>query len=316
MRTHLAAAALLLLGSGPVMAGGQGEDKGWIVLFNGTDTSGWRLRSEKVAVTRFYGADGKELVGAKKGKVDQKEMIQDLKGMPVPGARIEVRNNRKVVVDADGRLLMTARVVKVGGRDAVVDRDGNEVVGATAKTTQEPNPSGWAVANGELVCARPHGGNDLLTERKFTDFELHVEFQATGNSGVYLQGRYEIQIDNSHGARPKLVERDGKPVAELSRFQCGAVYGRVAPSKNMARPAKEWQTFRVAFRAARGEKGKVAQKARVTLEWNGETVIDAAEIDGPTGGALDGKVTEPGPLLLQGDHGRVSFRNIRIRELK
>jgi hypothetical protein len=178
-----------------------------------------------------------------------------------------------------------------------------------------PNPSGWTVKKGELVCSKPHGGNDLVTEQKFTDFELHIEFQATSNSGVYLQGRYEIQVDNSYKAKPKFVEKNGEKVAVWDTHQCGAIYGRIAPSKNMARPPKEWQSFDVRFRGARGEKGKVTQKARVTLVWNGEKVIDDAEIDGPTGGALDNRVTEPGPLLLQGDHGRVAFRNIKIRPL-
>ena len=64
------------------------------------------------------------------------------------------------------------------------------------------------------------------------------------------------------------------------------------------------------------ENGKTTRKARVTLVWNGEKVIDNAEIDGPTGSAMDSNVTEPGPLMLQGDHGRVTFRNIRIRPIK
>ncbi len=306
---------LLAAGGGGLFSGeGKGEG-GWVALFNGKDTTGWKLRAEKITVTKFFDADGKEIPGAKKVKVDQKEMIQDAKGKPLPGAKVEVRGNKKVVVDAEGKILPKAKVAKVGGRDAVVTAKGKEIEGATAKSETIPNPSGWIVENGELISSKPHSGNDLLTEKKFTDFELHIEFQATSNSGVYLQGRYEIQIDNSFKAKPKYVEQDGKKVAVFDSHQCGAVYGRIAPSKNMAKAPKEWQTFHVTFRGARGTKGKVAEKARVTLVWNGEKVIDNAEIDGATGGALDGNVTEPGPLLLQGDHGRVAFRNIKIRPL-
>ncbi len=226
-----------------------------------------------------------------------------------------MENKKKVVVDADGKPIPGAKVAKVGGRDAIVNKAGEEVQGAKAVQETAANPFGWVVTNGELVCAKPHGGNDLLTEKTFTDFELYIEFQATSNSGVYLQGRYEIQVDNSYGAKPKLVEKDGKKVESLDTHQCGAIYGRIAPSKNMAKKPTEWQSFQVTFRGARGDQGKVAQKARVTLVWNGEKVIDDAEIDGPTGGALDSKVTEPGPILLQGDHGKVAYRNVKIRPL-
>ena len=150
---------------------------------------------------------------------------------------------------------------------------------------------------------------------KFTDFALHIEFQATSNSGVYLQGRYEIQVDNSYGRKPKLIEKDGKKIEMLDTHQCDAIYGLIAPSKNMAKKPMEWQSFDVVFHGARGTQGKVTQKARVTLIWNGEKVIDDAPIAGPTGAALDNKVTEPGPLLLQGDHGKVAYRNIKIRPL-
>jgi hypothetical protein len=247
------------------------EDAGWIQLFNGKDTAGWKLRADKISVTKFLDADGNELKGAKKGKLDQKEVVVDAKGKKIKGAK------------------------------------------AVQETVA--NASGWIVENGELICAKPHGGNDLLTERTFTDFELHVEFQATSNSGVYLQGRYEIQIIDSFGVKPKLVDKDGNKVEMLDSHQCGAIYGRIAPSKNMAKPPKEWQSYDVVFRGARGTKDKVTAKARVTLVWNGEKVIDNAEIDGPTGSALDGRVTEPGPILLQGDHGRVAFRNVRIKPL-
>jgi hypothetical protein len=259
----LAGVLLLGLGSGS----GAGTKAGWITLFNGKDTSGWKLRQEKITITKFLDASGKEIPGAKK----------------------------------KGKL--------------IVDKKGNEIEGAKAVQETIVNPSGWVAENDELRCVKPHGGNDILTEQKFTDFELHIEFQATSNSGVYLQGRYEIQVNNDYNTKPKIVEKDGKKIEVWDTHQCGAIYGRIAPSKNMSKPPKEWQSFDVVFHGARGEKGKVTKKARVTLIWNGEKVIDNAEIDGVTGGALDGKATEPGPLLLQGDHGKVAFRNIKIRPL-
>ena len=140
------------------------------------------------------------------------------------------------------------------------------------------------------------------------DFQLHVEFLGTGNSGVYLQGRYEIQIDNSVNEKPKIEEIGGKKVEVFSKTQCGALYGQIAPSKNMAKKPTEWQTYDIVFHGARGEKGKVIKKARVTLVWNGEKVLDDVEI--PNGTAID-----PGPVLLQGDHGKVTFRNIKIKPL-
>ena len=236
---------------------------------------------------------------------------KDLSGWRLREAKVTVTK----FLDADGKTIPGAKKAKVDGRAVIVDKSGKEVKGATAKTETTANVNGWKAEKGELLCVKPHHGNDLLTDRKFTDFELHIEFQATSNSGVYLQGRYEIQVDNSYKTKPKFVEKGGKKVAVFDSHQCGAIYGRIAPSHNMAKPPQEWQTFQVTFRGARGTAGKVAQKARVTLVWNGTKVIDDAEIDGPTGGALDSRVTEPGPLLLQGDHGRVAYRNIKIRPL-
>ena len=292
----------------------EGKDD-WIVLFNGKDTAGWKLRSEKITVTRYLDGAGNVIPDAKKVKVDQKEVAQDAKGKEIAGAKIVVQDKKKIVVDADGTPVKGAKVAKVGGRDAIVGKAGEEIKDARAVQETGPNPMGWSVDKGELICDKPHSGNDLLTERKFTDFELHIEFQATSNSGVYLQGRYEIQVDNSYGAKPKIIEKDGKKIETLDTHQCGAIYGLIAPSKNMAKKPTEWQSYDVVFHGACGEAGKVTRKARVTLIWNGERVIDDAEIAGPTGGALDAKTTEPGPLLLQGDHGKVAYRNIKIRPL-
>ena len=107
-----------------------------------------------------------------------------------------------------------------------------------------PNCFTFSCVAPPLICSKPHGGNDLLTEKTFTDFELHVEFQATSNSGVYLQGRYEIQIDNSFD-RP------------ATKNSCGSIYGLIAPAKNMAKKPTEWRSFDVVYRAPRGDWGSV-----------------------------------------------------------
>jgi hypothetical protein len=311
VRRCIGLAALLAL---LAAAGARSDDAGWVVLFNGKDTTGWKLRAEKVVRLKIVDAQGKALSDARKVRIDQKEMAMDARGRFIPGARVEVEDGRKVVLDQEGKRIAGARIVKVGGRDALVDRKGEEIPGARAVTETAPNTSGWVVQNGVLLCSRPHVGNDLVTEQKFTDFELQLEFQVLGNSGVYLQGRYKLQIVDSWASRPAPA-KDGKKEMAPDTRHCGAVYGRVAPAKNVARPPGEWQTYHVIFRGVRGDADKVAQKARLTLYWNGEKVIDNAEIDRATAGALDDKLTEAGPLILQGDHGRVAFRNIKVRPL-
>lgn len=260
-------AVVLVVGAATGLRSADKDTAGWVELFNGKDTTGWRLRDEKVTTTKYVDADGKVIPGARKEK------------------------------------------------GKIVGKSGKEIPGAKAVKETVPNTSGWTVKDGVLTSTHPHHGNDLVSLQKFTDFELHVEFLGTSNSGVYLQGRYEIQIDNSFGRKPQKRKIDGKEVMSLDPHQCGAIYGRIAPSKNMAKKPMEWQTYDVIFHGARGTKGKVTQKARVTLVWNGEKVIDNAEIAGATGGALDGNVTQPGPIFLQGDHGKVSFRNVRIKPL-
>lgn len=285
-------------------------------LFNGKDLTGWVIRSPKVNITIYQDEQGKPIPGGKLVKVDQKEVVVDGRGTAINGATLVVEGGKKKYVDLNGKVIEGAKIAKIGGRNVVVDEKGKQHDKYKAVQETRDNIPGWTVVDGVLVCSQPKGGNDLLTTEKFTDFELHVEFQATSNSGVYLQGRYEIQINNDYGRKPMVVEKGGKKVEVWDTHQCGALYGKVAPSKNMAKKPEEWQSFDVVFHAARpASEGKPASKARATVIWNGEKVIDNAEIDGPTGGALDGKVYEPGPILLQGDHGKVSYRNIRIRPL-
>ena len=150
----------------------------------------------------------------------------------------------------------------------------------------------WSAVSG--VLQNPKSGVNLATDRKFDDFKLHLEFRVPkeSNSGVYLRGRYELQIDDAAGLDP-------------SSHHLGGIYGFIAPSENVAKPAGEWQTMDVTL------VGRM-----LTYELNGTMVICNREIPGITGGALDSAEAEPGPLLLQGDHGPVDYRNIVITPAK
>jgi hypothetical protein len=172
------------------------------------------------------------------------------------------------------------------------------------KLRHEGGPNGWSFADGILSNTTP--STDIVTEIPFTDNELHVEFRVPpgGNSGVYLQGRYEVQVMDSAGQ-------------DLSNTMCGAIYGKIAPTENASKPAGEWQTFDITFIAGRTDRdGNVAQNARITVVQNGTKIIDDAELDGVTGGALDDQIGKPGPLMLQGDHTAIEYRNIRYRPLR
>ncbi len=160
--------------------------------------------------------------------------------------------------------------------------NGKDLTGweALGKTNQ------WIVENG--VLKSPKSGANIRTLKTFTDFKLHIEFKYPkgSNSGVYLRGRYEIQIEDNKGKEP------------MSLY-LGGIYGFIDPWLNMAKEAGEWQSYDVEL------VGRM-----VTVKVNGTTVIYKQEIPGVTGGALDSKEGEPGPIMMQGDHGPIEFRNI------
>ena len=151
--------------------------------------------------------------------------------------------------------------------------------------------SEWEADNG-ILRNRKSGGN-LVTDAKFDDFKLHVEFRypAGGNSGIYLRGRYEVQVADTGN--------------ELEVGSLGAVYGFLEPSDAVAKKPGEWQTFDVTL------VGRM-----VTVVLNGTTIIANREIPGITGAALDSDEGSPGPLLLQGDHTAIEYRNITIARAK
>jgi Domain of Unknown Function (DUF1080) len=150
------------------------------------------------------------------------------------------------------------------------------------------SPNQWSVTNG--VLRSPRSGSNIVTDRTFEDFKLHVEFRypKESNSGVYLRGRDEVQIQDDFGKEPA-----------NDRFS--GIYGFISPSVIAAKPPGEWQSYDITL------VGRM-----VTVVANGRQVICNQEIPGITGGALDSNEGAPGPLLLQGDHGPVEFRNIVI----
>jgi hypothetical protein len=150
------------------------------------------------------------------------------------------------------------------------------------------SPNQWVVRNG--VLSSPKSGVNLRTSRTFSDFKLHVEFRypKESNSGVYLRGRHEVQIEDDYGQQP-----------DSHRFS--GVYGFISPSEIAAKPAGQWQTYDITLI------GRM-----VTVIANGKMVICNQEIPGITGGAIDSNEGEPGPIYLQGDHGPVEYRNIVI----
>src|ERR1700719_650089 len=165
--------------------------------------------------------------------------------------------------------------------------DGKDLAGWTfADPTQA---SIWSVEDGTLI---KHGrGSEIVTTSKFRDFKLHVEFNCgpMANSGVYLRGRYEVQIETN-------------AAQESPNRRMGAVCGFIAPEPAVPRTPNVWQSFDITL------VGRT-----VTVVHNGQTVIDRQEVPGITGGAIDSNEGSPGPIYLQGtEDGRVAFRNIVI----
>jgi len=162
--------------------------------------------------------------------------------------------------------------------------NGKDLTGWTARGQNK-----WNVANG--ILSNGGGGANLVSDAKFDDFKLHVEFRypSGSNSGIYLRGRYEMQVLDDAGGAP------GDVHGHMS------IYSRKAPDKNASKPAGEWQTAQITL------VGNC-----VTAVLNGTKVHDNARITGITGGALDAKETEPGPLMIQGDHEKVWFRKVVV----
>ena len=185
----------------------------------------------------------------------------------------------------------------------------------------EKNPRKLVPVPGKGVLVNGPGRlKDLITKEAFADVEVHVEFLISkgSNSGVKMNGQYEIQIEDSFG-KTKLTGSD-----------CGGIYPRAEdkpryrtidegtpPRVNACKKAGEWQTLDITFRSPRfGKDGKKTANARfVKVVFNGEVIHENVEVKYPTGAAWVNKEMEKGPLLLQSDHGPVAWRNVRVRSL-
>jgi hypothetical protein len=168
--------------------------------------------------------------------------------------------------------------------------NGKDLTGWKPRNPAQPNM--WRAEDG--VLANKDTGSDLVTEDAFEDFKLHIEvnYPEGSNSGIYLRGRYEIQVQDDYGKEP-------------DSLYMGGLYGHITPTENAAKLAGEWQAFDITLLGR-----------WVTVELNGKVVINHQEIPGITGGALDSKEGEPGPFMLQGDHGPVSYRNIVLTPVR
>ncbi len=192
------------------------------------------------------------------------------------------------------------------------------VMGGVSLKPSDPKSLTLTTGRGILVNGPTGRTSDLITEPEFGDVQVHVEFciPKGSNSGVYLMGRYEVQIYDSYG-----VEK-----GEYAGIECGGIYPRWiedrnveghSPRINASKPPGEWQSFDITFRAPRFDATgrKIANARFVKVLHNGKLIHENVEVGGPTRSAHWSDEKPAGPILLQGDHGPVAFRNLQVQNL-
>lgn len=206
------------------------------------------------------------------------------------------------------------------GADAVSPFNGKDTSGWKLKGPDAK--SQWTVGYAKLVDDNPKqlvvaasgegpvqlvnkagGGVDIYTEEKFGDATISLELMVPqgSNSGVYVAGEYEVQVLDSWGKE------------KVGPGDIGGLYGAAAPRTNAAKKPGEWQTMEIVFEAPKFEGDKKVANARfVKVTLNGEVIHENVEMKGPTPSGVTGKEAPTGPLMFQGDHGAVAFRNIKI----
>jgi hypothetical protein len=158
----------------------------------------------------------------------------------------------------------------------------------TWEVQDKSKPMGWSVVDGAMTNTPP--ANNLVSKQKFQDYKIHAEYKVekSSNSGIYMRGRYELQVLDDYG----------KPPEEHSHM---SVYAWHAPLVNASKPVGEWQTMDATV---------VGNKVTVVL--NGKKVQDNSTLEAVTGGALDANETEPGPIMIQGDHEKITYRKVTV----
>ncbi len=274
------------------------------VTIDGKESPSWleiRHSGSKRLIGHFVGITGSarpiSIINFKDGKMN----------FSIPPQWEEENNDLSVEGTLDGDKLTGTMITPDGKkhnwsgvRAPSLRREKQPVWGAPVKLFNGKDLKGWkAMGENQWVAESgilrsPKSGANLVTEKSFTDFKLHIEFRYPkgSNSGVYLRGRYEVQVMDSKGSEPL-------------KDNFGGVYGFIAASEMAAKNAGEWQSYDITL------VGRM-----ITVVANGKTIICNQEIPGITGGALDSKEGEPGPLLIQGDHGPVEYRNIIITPAK
>ena len=220
------------------------------------------------------------------------------------------KESSDLVVDArltadglEGTMVTPAgeRQTFTGRRAPALRRNAAPACGEAAALFNGKDLSGWTTFGGTSQWSAKDGildnaksGANLVTTEKFDDFKLHVEVNLPkgSNSGIYLRGRYEVQVEDSTAPEPKSTD-------------LGGVYGFLVPNENAGTGAGTWQAFDITLVGR-----------RVTVVLNGKTIICDQTIPGITGGALDSDEGAPGPIYLQGDHGAVQYRNLTITRAK
>jgi hypothetical protein len=264
----------------------------------------------------------------KGGKIEGRVQPRGGAWHPIAGAQIESGKLIVAMEEAGHGSATTWELTspgpgKVTGIEKHGDADGPTLAGVKAPSLDRPTPqkwttprplfdgkdltgwepignvenNKWVARNGELVNDNPevpgqrsHGAANIMTTEKFQDFKLHIEVNCPegGNSGIYLRGRYELQVGTEGGKIPS--------------HEMGAIYSHYPPPEGAENGLGKWTAFDITL---------VGRHATVLRD--GKMYHDNVEIPGPTGGALDSNEAEPGPFYLQGDHhGVIAYRNITI----
>lgn len=235
-------------------------------------------------------------------------------GSPLAVGRIALQAEGAAVSYRDVELRPLAYLAPPSGAKVLLgDSSTPQSVGSDWQEGKAQGEVKWPVQGG-VMTVRPSGNpqatNDLRTRGSFGDFRLHLEFrvpasrtalpeQDRGNSGVYLQGRYEVQILDSFRA------------TLAGQNDLGAIYGQHDASSNAALPSGTWQSYDIQFRAARWKDGQKTEDARVSVWLNGEKIQDDVALNAST--LLgDPEAENPGPIVLQDHASKVSFRNIWV----